>query len=89
MTNERAIEILEDLSAWLSNAQPLPWSAAEISSSLNLAIKLINNRPKSYYNHELIKLLNGYRNWLEFGQPFYHSLQQLKDCLSIAIETLK
>jgi len=81
MTNERTIEILQDLSAWLNDSQPLHWSASEIGQAIYFT------KLKSRDESDLI--LFDYRDWLEFGQPFYHSLQQLNDCLTIAIETLK
>lgn len=82
MTNERAIEILNDYLAWFNDGQPLHWSSAEIGLAIHFAELEIEDKFAS-------TVLNSFRCWLEFGQPFYHSLQQLNDCLSIAIETLK
>ena len=81
MTNERAIEILTDYQAWLSDGQPLHWSASEIGLAIHFAELEINSILAA-------KVLKDYRNWLEFGQPFYHRLANLFDALSIAIETL-
>jgi hypothetical protein len=81
MTNERAIEILEDLHDWLSNCKPLHWSASEIGKAIYFT------KLKSRDESDLI--LFDYRDWLEFGQPFYHSLSSLISALYFAIETLK
>lgn len=82
MTNERAIEILEDLSAWLCQGKSLYWSASEIG-------KAIVHAKVAIYPLFAAKVLHDYIDWLEFGKPFYHSLNHFNDALSIAIETLK
>ena len=82
MTNKRAIEILTDYQAWLSDGQPLHWNASEIGLAIYFAELEINSILAA-------TILQDYRNWLEFGQPFYHRLDNLIDALSIAIETLK
>ena len=81
MTNKRAIEILTDYQAWLSDGQSLPWNASEIGLAIHFAELEINSILAA-------KVLKDYRNWLEFGQPFYHRVDNLIDALSIAIETL-
>ena len=78
MTNERAIEILEDLYGWLYDAEPLHYSAAEIAK----AIQYFKSETEL---DETVQVLNDYRNWLEFGQPFYHSLDKFVGYLSMAI----
>ncbi len=82
MTNERAIQILEDYLTWINENEPLHWSAFKIALAMHVANLKIED-------DFVVAVLNKYREWLEFGQPFYHSIQQLKDCLSIAIKTLK
>ena len=82
MTNERAIEILEDLSAWLSQGKSLYWSASEIS-------KAIVHTKVEIYSLFAATVLHDYVDWLEFGKPFYHSLSNLIDALDFTIETLK
>lgn len=81
MTNERAKEILTDCQAWLSNAEPLHWNASEIGLAINFAAIEMGSILAT-------EVLKDYRNWLEFGQPFYHRIDNLIDALSIAIETL-
>jgi len=81
MTNERAIEILQDLHDWLNDSQPLHWSPSEISQAIYL------NRLKIRNEYDFI--LFDYRDWLESGQPFYHSLSSLISALNFAIESLK
>jgi hypothetical protein len=82
MTNKRAIEILTDYQAWLSDGQPLHWSASEIALAIHFAGLEIDSVLAA-------TILGDYHNWLEFGQPFYHTLDNLTDALNIAIETLK
>ena len=82
MTNERAIEILQDFLAWFNDGQPLHWSSTEIGLAIYFADFEIEDKFAS-------TVLNSFRRWLEFGKPFYHSLDHFNDALSIAIETLK
>lgn len=82
MKNERAIEILKDLSAWINDDKSLYWSAGEISKAVAYAKVEI-------YPLFAAKVLQDYRDWLEFGKPFYHTLGHLNSALSIAIETLQ
>lgn len=82
MTNERAIEILEDLSSFICNPKSLHWSASEIGKAIYFAQQKAEDEITS-------QVLSDYRDWLEFGQPFYHSLDHFNDAITTAIETLK
>jgi hypothetical protein len=82
MTKERAIEILTNYHAWLSNNEGLYWSASEVNSAIRFA-------EPEFKDENAATIIREHRNWIEFGQPFFHTLEVLNESLIIAVENLK
>ena len=82
MTNERAIAILMNYREWLNNNESLHWSASEVSSAIRFAEREFKDKNDA-------AIFRDYRNWIEFGEPFFYRLEELNEHLFIAIENLK